>query len=448
MKWFIAVILILVAALLLDSGLLAYAMYVLLALLLVSRFLARSWMNGISATRKCDRDTAVVGDKANVTLFIENTGRLFVPWLLLEDLLPRYALDKRFPRLKVKGKRLHITMLKGGGEMVIKYQIECLARGYYQIGPLVLENGDLFGLHRRFRVETAPAFLLVYPRIVTLEGYDLASRRPIGDVRLIHRLYEDPTRIAGVRPYEIGDPLSRIHWRATARTGQLHSKIHEPSTLSGATVLLDFHQSGYHQRGEPFRSELAVVAAVSLANAVYELGQQVGLVTNGRDAADRIRTEGWQHDPRSRHKAREAAMRDDSTRLRPQIVETRRGVEQLQRIRETLARVELTDGLTFADLVAETAPRLPRDATVLAVLPEATLEAAVALGELRRRGFAVTVVLVMLDENQLELAYARLMSEGVRDFRHLSDEAQLAYLCYQQVHRATPYDFAVLGEGS
>src|SRR5881227_1349656 len=114
MKWFIAVLLILLIALLLDSGLLAYAMYVLLALLVVSRFLARSWMNGLSALRKCDRDTAVVGDKANVTLFIRNTGRLLVPWLLLEDLLPRYALDKRFPRLKIKGKRLHIAMIRGG----------------------------------------------------------------------------------------------------------------------------------------------------------------------------------------------------------------------------------------------------------------------------------------------------------------------------------------------
>jgi uncharacterized protein (DUF58 family) len=445
MKWFIAVLLILLAALLLDSGLLAYAMYVLLALLVVSRFLARSWINGLSALRKCDRDTAVVGDKANVTLFIQNTGWLLVPWLLIEDLLPRYALDKRFPRLKIKGKRLQICMLRGGGEMMVKYQIECLARGYYQIGPLVLENGDLFGLHRRFRVETEPAFLLVYPRIVQLTGYDLESRRPIGDVLLIHRLYEDPTRIAGVRPYELGDPLSRVHWRATARTGQLHSKIHEPSTLSGATVLLDFHQAGYHTRGEPFRSELAVVAAVSLANAVYEMGQQIGLVTNGRDAADRIRTEGWQHDPRSRHQAREAAMRDDSTRLQPQLVETRRGVEQLQRIRDLLARVELTDGLTFADLVTETTPRLPRDATVLAVLPEVSVATAIVLGELHRRGFAVTVVLVMLDERQLEQAYARLHSERIRDLRHLKDEAELADLCNQQVHRATPYDFAGLG---
>jgi len=55
-------------------------------------------------------------------------------------------------------------------------------------------------------------------------------------------------------------------------------------------------------------------------------------------------------------------MRDTSDRLRPVVVETRRGPEQLVRILETLARVELTDGLPLADLIGETASRMPRDA--------------------------------------------------------------------------------------
>ena len=137
--------------------------------------------------------------------------------------------------------------------------------------------------------------MLVYPDVVPLEGFELASRRPIGEVRISHRLYEDPTRIAGVRQYEAGDPLNRIHWRATARTGQLHSKIYEPSCIVGATIVLDFHQAAYDPQHEPYRSELAVTAAASLANAVYEMDQQIGLVTNGRDAADRIRQEGWDY---------------------------------------------------------------------------------------------------------------------------------------------------------
>jgi uncharacterized repeat protein (TIGR01451 family) len=457
MKWFLGIALVLLAALLLEAGLLAYAMYVLLGVLLVSRFLARNSLANLSAARSwrpVDRNarrapepdaapTAEIGERITVQVIVKNNGRMAAPWVLLEDMLPREALDRRFPQLKVKGKRLQIGLLRGGAEMVLKYTLECLQRGYFQIGPLVLEGGDLFGLHRRFQVKTEPIFLLVYPRLVELEGYDLTSRRPIGEVRMTHRLYEDPTRIAGVRPYEAGDPLNRVHWRATARTGELHCKIYEPSTLAGVTILLDFHVAGYHTRGEPYRSDLAVTTAASLANAVAVMGQQIGLVTNARDAADRIRTDGWTTDQRTRQEARgTAAMRETNDRVQPLRVETRRGVEQLERIRALLARVELTDGFTLAQMVVESAGRIPRDATVVAVLPDVSVESAVALGSLRRQGLAVTVVLITLSENALEEAYGRLVAEGLRDVRHLADETLLPALCRQQVENAAPYQFS------
>ena len=283
-------------------------------------------------------------------------------------------------------------MLRPGGQKTLLYQLGCNRRGYYQVGPLVLETGDLFGLHRRFRVLSEPHFLLVYPKVVPLSGYELASRRPIGEVRMSYRLYEDPTRIAGVRQYQAGDPLNRVHWKATARTGRLHSKVYEPSTVAGVTVLLDFHQDSLDPRHEPLRSELAVTAAASLAHAVYEMGQQVGLITNGRDAADRIRQEGWDYDLRTRDAARRAAsMTDRSDRLQPVMVETRQGPEQMRRILETLARIELTDGLRLSELISETAARMPRDATVVAVLTRVSEEHAVGAGRaetagLRRRG--------------------------------------------------------------
>jgi uncharacterized repeat protein (TIGR01451 family) len=432
MRWFLGAALLLLAALVLDSGLLAYAMYVLLFLLVVSRLLARNWIGNLSATRECNRFTAEVGDTVAVNITVKNAGVLPVPWVLLEDMLPARALVEQHARLKVKKKRMKIAMIGSGGRTSLLYQVEFKMRGYYQVGPLVLESGDLFGLHRRYRVGSDPHFVLVYPRVVPLENYDLTSRRPIGEVRMSHRLYEDPTRIAGVRQYEAGDPLNRVHWRATARTGLLHCKVYEPSTVAGATLLLDFHKADYPSRGEPFRSDLAVTTVASLANAVCQLGQQVGLVTNGRDAADRIRQEGWAHDFRTRAAAvQSAAVELESDRLQPLMVETRRGVEQFPRILEVLARVELTDGLTVAQLVSETASRMPRDATVVAVLGEVSTETALALGNLRRRGHAVTAVLVLFGEDKAEMAHGRLLAEGL-EVRHVRDEATLAALCARQ----------------
>jgi uncharacterized protein (DUF58 family) len=429
MRWITAAISILAVALVFRLALLAYAMYVLLAVILASHVLARNWSQSVVATRECNRLRADIGHKVAVVVTINNRSWLPVPWLLTEDLLPRHALVHKPPSLKLTGHRMQLQMLWGHSSKRIMYQLTCNRRGYYQLGPLVVETGDLFGLHRHFRVSGEPNFLMVLPRVVPLEGFDIASRRPIGEVRMSYRLYEDPTRIAGVRSYEPGDPLNRVHWHATARTGVLHSKVYEPSTVAGATLLLDFHVDSHVAKDEPYRSELAVTAAASVANAVYEMGQQVGLVTNGRDAADRVRVEGWDFDPRTRRQARRSAsMLEQNSRLRPVVVQTRRGSDQLVRILETLARVELTDGLTLDQLIEEAEGRMPRDATVIAILPRVTTETVVTMQDLRRRGFAVSAILNVYDEYDFATASGPLQEIGV-DTHHLKEEATIPYVC-------------------
>jgi uncharacterized protein (DUF58 family) len=436
MKWFLGAAVLLVIGLALDLGLLVYAMYALLGVVLVSRYLARQWIDALEAARDSSRASAEIGDKAAVIITLRNTGALPVPWAIWEDALPREALRQRPPRLKVSQRRLGIVQLPARGSVVLTYQVTFQRRGYYQIGPLLVESGDLFGLHRRYRVLTEPHYVLVYPRVIPLQGYDIFSRRPIGEVRMTHRLFEDPTRAFGVREYQRGDPMNRIHWKATARTGVLHSRTFEPSTVAGATLLLDFHRARYDPRGEPHRSELAVTCAASLAHALCQMAQQAGLVTNARDAADRIREEGPRREFTTRDLARSSVrMQESSDRLRPVQVETRRGADQFNRILESLARAELTDGLTFAQLVTESASRMPRDASVIAILPDVPEETAIALGNLRRQGFAVTAVVVMYDD---ELDYAdcvgRLLAERI-DARRIGDERDLANLCADELVR-------------
>jgi hypothetical protein len=94
--------------------------------------------------------------------------------------------------------------------------------------------------------------------------------------------------------------------------------------------------------------------------------------------------------------------------------------------------VELTDGLTFPQLVAETASRLPRDATVVAILPDVPDETAFALSNLRRRGYAVSAVLVIFDEDRYATCAGRLLSQGISS-RRINDETALAAFCQQQM---------------
>jgi uncharacterized protein (DUF58 family) len=461
MRWWLGALVLLGLALTLRLGGLVYAMYVFLGTLALSRYWTRRWTDAVVVHREGTVERAEMGDRSRIRLTIQNDSRRRIPWLLVEESLPASALRQSPPRLRCQGGRVAVLSLRPGETETIQYEIEFLMRGYYQMGPVLLESGDLFGLHRRYRLATEPSYVLVRPKVVALEGYDIASRRPIGEVRISHRLFEDPTRISGVRPYERGDPLNRIHWRATARMGTLHSKTYDPSCVVGATLLLDFHlQSFQSHRGvieaadsshgiaaraalaaarenhlEIHLAELAITTTASLANAVFELGKPIGLVTNGHDAAERIRLEGWRGHFRTRSVARLTLARNDSNeRLEPLRVPTGLGTEQLNQILDTLGRLEMGDGLDFPALLHECQSRLPRDATVTAVLTRVTEETAIALGNLRRSGFAVTAILVSFDETKYHDWASppdwagRLLGEGI-EFRHVQDEASLAELC-------------------
>jgi uncharacterized protein (DUF58 family) len=446
--WLVVIAVLIGLALALQAGLVAFAGYVLLGVYLLSRWLARRWVNDLQARRQCDATPRELGESVQVEVTLTNTGPLPILWVLVEDMIANLTFRQKPARMSLKGKRVQVVNLGPRRTKTLRYTITFLMRGYYPIGPTLLETGDVFGLHRRHRVVGRPVYVLVYPKIVPLPHYNFASERPIGEVRLQNRLFEDPTRTAGVREYQVGDPLQRVHWKVTARTGVLHCRIYEPSSLAGATLLVDFHTDGFPRRGEPYRSELAITTAASLANAVSVFNQQLGLVSNGRDAADRIRDESLdptssQRQYETRDQARDQfELKEDNVRLRPVVVETRRGVNQFQQVREVLARLELTDGFRFAELVLEMAPRLPRDATAICILPQVTVETALALGSLRRQGFAVTVVLIGLDESAKLEATGRLLAEGVRDVRCVNTEEELAKLG-QNTLAGTPATYTV-----
>ena len=449
-RWFIVLVVLIGLALLLKAGLVAFAGYVVVGVFLLSRYLSKAWISELSGERIVPDGQREVGDTIEVVVHIKNEGKIPVGWLLLEDMLPEYIFRQRPARITIKGRRIAVVFIPTGGQRTLKYKLTFHTRGYYQIGPAFAETGDVFGLHRRHSTVTTPGFVMVLPKMIPLSKYEFASERPIGEVRLANRLFEDPTRTAGVRPYQYGDPLQRVHWRATARTGELHCRVFEPTSLAGASILIDFHSAGFDDKREPMRSELAITTACSLAYAVSTLNQQVGLASNGCDAVERIRTEA-SDEPTSN--IEDAESRDDvrhqyeavsnSERLRPVVVPTRRGFDQFQVIREALARLELTDKMTFSRLIIEASHRLPKDATIIAILPAVSVDTSVALGQLRKRGFAITAVLIAIEDTERPVAAGRLIAEGIRDVRFVSSEEELSALGEKTKAGPSTYAFSV-----
>ncbi len=124
-----------------------------------------------------------IGDQVSVQLRLDNRDSLPIAWVLIEDTLPREALFGPPPALSLSGEQLRICTIPAKASRIVTYKLKALRRGYFQIGPTLAETGDLFGLHRRFRLITQPTYLLVLPKLVPLQGYDVASSRPIGEMR-------------------------------------------------------------------------------------------------------------------------------------------------------------------------------------------------------------------------------------------------------------------------
>lgn len=429
-----------ISALLLAGMISGAALWVMAAiaaglLIALNYFFTNSWATATICSRRGGDAELGVGSNFEVEITLENRSKIPVLWLLVEDLLPAKAMSYNPPTLNIRGERVGVLMLWGNSTRKLQYSIECRRRGYFQVGPTILETGDMMGLFRRYRVGNQPQYVTVLPKVVPLTTYEIGSRRPIGEIRMRENIMDDPTRLRGIRQWEPGDPMRSVHWSATARTGTLHSKVYEPSSIIGATLILDLHRSTTPQKHEPVRSDLAITAAASIATALHEANEPVGMATNARDAADRIREEGWKGDHRVRGDAQAAAaMLDDSERLRPIIVPPSRGPLHLKEIIRTLARLERTDGLTFAELLVECESQLSAETTLLVIVQQATPETLAALIGLQRRGRAVAVIINTHDINDYSAIAGPLIAARIPTF-HLSSDESIMDVCRQTLLR-------------
>ncbi len=116
-----------------------------------------------------------------------------------------------------------MTRLLPGQTHVLSYKVQFLMRGYYQIGPLLAETGDVFGLHRRFRVITEPNFALVMPKVLYRTRLQNRSRQPIEEIPAGPPA-PDPDAHCGESGLSTRRSLNRIHWRASARTGRWQNR--------------------------------------------------------------------------------------------------------------------------------------------------------------------------------------------------------------------------------
>jgi uncharacterized protein (DUF58 family) len=152
----------------------------------------------------------------------------------------------------------------------------------YKVGPARLQSGDLFGIYEDRREMEKAEYLTVFPDLIPLEALDLTAEDPFGDRKSRRRLFEDPNQPIGIRDYHPEDSFRRVHWPATARTGQLQVKVYQPTSAKIVVVCLNVATFEHHWEGvyPELLEHLVSMAATLVYEGILD-GYMVGLMSNG-----------------------------------------------------------------------------------------------------------------------------------------------------------------------
>jgi uncharacterized protein (DUF58 family) len=243
----------------------------LIALPVVSAALMRRHDLRFSLERTAVPGRIQVGEPALVTLTIENAGGGTSPLIMAEEQLD-YALGDR-PRFVV-------PRLRRGDRQEVHYTVRSHVRGRHRLGPLGVRLRDPFGLSTRVAAFSGTSDVLVLPRIVPLgagrpPGSGVGAEGAIPHMVALHG--EDDVSI---RQYRDGDDLRRIHWPATAKTGDLMVRQEDRPARRRAVVVLDSRASRHHGSGAASSYEWSVTACASVVVHLLEQGYAVHLVTD------------------------------------------------------------------------------------------------------------------------------------------------------------------------
>ncbi len=264
-----------VCAVLLGQPSLTRVGVLVLALPLVTAaFVGRSRYR-LALVRTVHPQLVAAGQPARVELTLTNEGRAPSGVLLLEDQVP-YVLGTR-PRFVLDG-------IGQGWKRHVTYQVRSDVRGRFEVGPMSVRVNDPFGLVELGRTFRSTVPLTVTPRTVSLPVIPLGGGwTGSGDNRpraFAMGSAEDVT----VREYRRGDDLRRVHWRSSARLGELMVRREEQPWQSRATVFLDNRVGAHRGQGIASSLETAVSVAASVAVHLTQRGFSVRLVTaSGED---------------------------------------------------------------------------------------------------------------------------------------------------------------------
>ncbi len=233
--------------------------------------LALVWVTRRRALLELDRTAHpprfTVGQEGRVVLHGRTVAS--TPWLTLTESIDGGRRAARFV----------LVPLAAGTPVQAGYRVATERRGLRLMGPALLTLTDPCGLVRQTWAVTDATEILVRPRVLAIVpprrggGGEPAERASGPRVPVVEALGE----FLALREYEPGDDPRRVHWRSSARQGELLVRVDDAPAPGRTVVLLDTRADRYDEAA----FEVAIEAVASIAATLRRTHQAVEVVTSG-----------------------------------------------------------------------------------------------------------------------------------------------------------------------
>ncbi len=348
----------------------------LLVILGIAWWWQKRSLNGVSYTRRFHYTRGFPGEQVDLQVDVENRKLLPISWLRIQDDWERAVgpVDEEVlapSHIPERGFLTNIFSLRWYEKARRRYTLFLRRRGIFTIGPAHLDSGDLFGIFEQHADGGSRQYLTVFPTLLPFSKLDFPTEDPFGDRKSRKRLFEDPNRPMGVREYRPEDSFRRVHWPATARTGQLQVKVYQPTT--GQVLMVCMNVSTYANQWEgvyPALLEHLIEVAATLVDEGLHRGYKVGLVANGC-----------------------LAHADQPFRIPPG-----RSPQQLATLLQALAGVTSVVTGNFESFLLREIPRVQYGATLIVLTSVNTPELATTLIQLKQHERRITLYSIAEDE--------------------------------------------------
>lgn len=283
--WLLAGTLFLLVGAMSSSYAIAILGLLLLTVVLTANLWARFSLHGVQYERSLSSERVYAGETIRLEITLTNRKLLALPWLVIEDRFDPLLVVRGVDDAERKGQRYeirHQVSVSWYQRVRFAYNVQCPRRGYHIIGPARLRSGDPFGLYERDEFLPHTTGVLVYPKLARVEGLRLDRLFPFESIRTGRGILDDPLNIVGVRPYAEGDTLRQVHWRASARSAGLQSKVWRPTTEPGVLIFLDLASAEHAWQGVDVEAvEKAISTAATVIHQVHSARRAMGLYVNG-----------------------------------------------------------------------------------------------------------------------------------------------------------------------